>query len=104
MMTTLKFATADCKRLLPAVLIDYLWELAADADAETQTFVLSAKYTGTGDVQDILHRRNNFSSWRRVFGYQPVEATVEVRETGFGAIMSLKEERPVPAGVAACSA
>lgn len=92
-MTTLQFTTADCQNLLPQVLIDHLWKLAAEAGSDTQTFVLSPKHVGVGDVQDILHRHDHFSSWNRVFGYEPVTAVVEVRFTDMGAIMSLKEER-----------
>lgn len=93
-MTMYKFATPECRSLLPQVLIDHLWKLAGAETAEHQSFVLSPKYTGVGEVQDILHRRGRFSSWSRVFGYQPVEAVVEVNITDFGAIMSLKEAPP----------
>ena len=109
-MTMSTFTTATCKRLLPEVLIDYLWKWAAESGAETQTFVLSALEFGTGEVQDILHRRNGLSSWRQVFGYQPVEATVEVHISRFGATMSLKEDNAAPAdtshrkGEGTCSA
>lgn len=96
-MTIQKFATQSCKNLLPKVLVDYLWQLAAESDAATQTFILSPKYEDVGEVQDILHRRSGFSSWRRVFGFQPVEAVVEVRLTGQSAIMALQGEHFAPA-------
>lgn len=93
-MTIQKQTTAACQNLLPQVLIDYLWQLAGENQARIQTFILSPKYVGTSEVQEILHRRNNFSSWRRVFGYQPVEAVVEVHTTGQAAIMDILVEAP----------
>lgn len=102
-----KTTTAACQNRLPQPLIDYLWRLADESGADAHTFILSAKYTGAGDVQEILHRRGNISSWRRVFGYLPVEAAVRVEVTGHSAVMSLLEEQPAPAGregALACSA
>lgn len=94
-MTMPTFTTAECAQRLPRVLVEYLWRLAAESGADVQTFILSTQYVGVNDVQDILYRRDGFSSWRRVFGFEPVEATVEVRITEAGAIMSLKEENEV---------
>lgn len=93
-MITQKVTTAACSSRLPQVLIDYLWQLAGEDDTAGHTFVLSAKYVGAGEVQEILHRQGNYSSWRRVFGFRPVEATVEVRTTGHRTVMDLRGDDP----------
>lgn len=91
-MNILKFATAECQTLLPQVMVDYLWKLAAENAPETQTFVLSGKDTGVGPLQEILHRRPGHSEWFQVFGYEPVDAAIEVRFTDLGAIMSVSQQ------------
>lgn len=88
-MTNLKTVSAACQNALPEMLIDYLWHMAEESDAEYQTFVLSVRYVGDDAVQDILHRRNRYSSWHRIFGYRPVDATVAVHLSDAGAAMTL---------------
>lgn len=95
-MTMQKWTTDDCKNLLPQVLIDYLWQLADEGGDGRHSFALRIRYEGVGAVQDILYRHNSFSSWRRVFGYQPVEADVEVKIADGRAIMSLQGGSPGP--------
>lgn len=94
------YVSNGCQSRLPAVLIEYLWKLAAEdlyfhSDGERQVFLLSAKYTGAGEIQDILIRRAGASSWRTVFGYQPVDAAVEVYTEGNDAYMALQDESAV---------
>lgn len=100
-MNMQKITTSACQEQLPQVLIDYLWQLAGEGEGDTgvHSFVLSPKYVGGGQVQDILHRHNNFSSWRRVFGYPPVQAVVQVQFTGQRALMSLADGAPAPTRV-----
>lgn len=95
-MAMRRSTTPACRQLLPQALIDYLWRLAGPDDEGVHSFTLSAKYTGGSQVQEILHLHNNFSSWRRVFGYPPVNAVVQVRVDGRRAVMSLAGDAPAP--------
>lgn len=85
----------DCSWRLPEALVSYLGRLAGESDEAEQTFVLSVRHTGVGDVQDILIRRGHVSSWRTVFGYPPVEATIIAhrREEGLWLELAYGEER-----------
>lgn len=76
--------------LLPKVLLEYIWKLVAESDVAKQIFVLTKKHTGCGDLQDILIRREQCSSWRSVFGYAPLNATIEVTRQGGDYAMALQ--------------
>lgn len=103
-------ASLNCSWRLPQTLVEYLGRLAAESAEAVQTFVLSVRHTGMGDVQDILIRRGNTSSWRTVFGYPPVEATVLASRAGDDIRLALehgeKEQAPDFCGreAAACFA
>ena len=85
----MNYVTKNCEETLPSVLIEYLWKLVSESAEALQTFVLTAKSTGTADVQDILIRRGHSSAWRRVFGYNPVDATIQVSHDNGDSYMSL---------------
>lgn len=67
------------KNMIPAVLIDYLWELAMCENCEKQVFTLEAAELGGRDVQDIYQRpTSSRADYHRVFGFEPVNCQVEV--------------------------
>lgn len=103
-MTMLKITSAECRAELPAVLIDYLWKLAAENGTAHQTFTLTAKTLGEDEVQDIWHRSERYSAWSRVFGYKPVTAMVEIRQTDMGYLMALQNTAKREMGWMPCSA
>lgn len=84
--------STGCRRQLPPVLIDYIERLALEGEERSQTFLLTPKQTGSGPVQDILIRCGRTASWRRVFGYEPVRAVVEVFAIGGEWYMALDWE------------
>ena len=86
----MNFTTEECMALLPKVLLDYIWKLVAERNVAKQIFVLTRKQTGCGDFQDILIRRNQYSSWRSVFGYEPLNVTIEVTRQGKDYAMALQ--------------
>lgn len=83
-------------KLLPDVLIEYLWKLVffeEQCAGESQLLTLRARKLGGGDVQDIYCERNEGASrdCRRVFGVEPVNCRLQVLHTQGGAQMLLCE-------------
>lgn len=87
-----KFTSCDCVKLLPEVLIDYIWGLAIKKKSEKQIFILESKELGIGKIQEIYHHFDNNTSKHQVFGFSPVKAVVEVEVVDKTCFMILKEE------------
>lgn len=90
--------SAACNAILPPALADYLLRVANESEEPRQTFVLSARYLAGEEVQDILIRRGNASSWRRVFSSRPVQAVVLLERRGDDTLMYLPVEAEGGAG------
>lgn len=91
-MKMIKITSPDCMKLLPKVLIDYLWKLAINNETETQVFTLKTKVLGDSGIQEIYHSWDVYSSKQQVFGFDPVETVIEVNINKSTSIMTLKEE------------
>ncbi|QAT60177.1 MULTISPECIES: hypothetical protein [Tissierellales] len=84
----------DVKKILPDVLIEYLWKLVLSNERstnESQSFALEVGELSGRNVQDILHAYNFGRSIgkHRVFGLEPVCCKLRVSRSQNGYQMSL---------------
>lgn len=89
---TAKNRTDMAKTILPDVVTDYLFGLARqNPGAALQVFRLTPDTLGGRDIQNVEHMncRTGAVEYHRIFGFEPVRATVGVRFYGVGDAMFL---------------
>lgn len=85
----MKQTSEICTTFVPAELIEHLWNIVEIYDENKYIFVLSSRRLGDGMVQDINIIIGNTSSHHTIFGYKPVNFTIEVSKTDDDYTMSL---------------
>lgn len=85
----MKHTSEICTTFIPAELIEHLWNVVEIYDENKYIFVLSSRRLGDGMVQDINIIIGNKSSCHTIFGYKPVNFTIEVSKTDNDYTMSL---------------
>ena len=86
--------SSEAQQALPAVLVDYLWDLAENGiygQDEEQFFTLTLMELGGRLIQEVEHFRGGGKVGLRhkVFGFEPVAGTVQVSCDGMMRRMSL---------------
>lgn len=85
----MKQTSEICTTFVPAELIEHLWNIVEIYDENKYIFVLSSRRLGDGMVQDINIMLGNTSSYHTIYGYKPVNFTIEVSKTYDDYTMSL---------------
>lgn len=88
----MKYTTRICNKLIPKVLIEYLWKIVSKDNSSNYTFSLTARNLGIGNIQDILINNGSICTKKSFFGYAPVSATIQVLKHDNEYVMSLKSE------------
>ena len=85
----MKHTSEICTTFIPSELIEHLWNIVEIYDENTYIFVLSSRRLGDGMVQDINIIIGNTSSRHTIYGYKPINFTIEVNKTDDDYTMSL---------------
>lgn len=89
-----RWVSPGVKAVVPAVLIEYLWDLAAARsrhNGQTQWFTLQTGMLGGRKLQQIHHlaQKNGAVETHRVFGTEPVDCVLQVLSVQDGYEMRL---------------